>query len=81
MDGEIHRDLGRHEAEIESLQRELTAVHTELREVKECLHSIRETLSEARGGWKTLMWLSCVSATVGALIFKLLSMAMTMLPK
>jgi len=45
------------------------------------LHSIRETLSEARGGWKTLMWLSGVSATVGALIFKLLSMAMTMLPK
>jgi prefoldin subunit 5 len=81
MDVEVHRDLGRHEAEIESLQRELTAVHAELREVKECLQSIRETLSEAKGGWKTLMWLSGISATAGAIVFKLLSMAITMLPK
>lgn len=81
MEMEIHRDLGRHEAEIESLQRQLSSMESELREVKECLQSIRETLSEAKGGWKTLVWLSGISATAGALIFKLLSIAWTMLPK
>lgn len=78
---DVHRDLGRHDAEIASLQRQLDGVERELREVKECLHEMREILSEAKGGWKTLVWLSGISATVGALIFKIASVAWTMLPK
>tara|TARA_R110000772_G_scaffold3256_3_gene11772 strand:+ start:9925 stop:10173 length:249 start_codon:yes stop_codon:yes gene_type:complete len=80
MEVEVHRDLGKHEAEIESLQREVALLREEISDVKDCLISIRETLSEAKGGWRTLMWLSGISAAVGAALFKLLSMAWTMMP-
>jgi hypothetical protein len=39
-------------------------------EVKADLKIIRETLQQAKGGWKTLMLVAGISSTVGAFIAK-----------
>jgi hypothetical protein len=39
-------------------------------EVKVDLKVIRETLQQAKGGWKTLMLVAGISSTVGAFIAK-----------
>ncbi len=65
MSVEINRELGRHGAEIEALQ-------GDMRELKKDVKSILTTLSEARGGWKTLMLVAGVAGAVGAVLGKLL---------
>jgi prefoldin subunit 5 len=42
MNDELHRDIGRHDAQIDHLQRQMEQVLSEL-------HDIKETLSEAKG--------------------------------
>lgn len=61
MSEDMHRDLGRHEAEIEALQ-------ADMRDLKRDVKTILTTLSEARGGWRTLMLVSGVAGAVGALL-------------
>ena len=62
MNTELHETAGRHEAEIEKLQQQMDQVLFELKE-------IRTTLAEARGGWKTLMWLGgAVGGVIGLLL-------------
>lgn len=62
MNTELHETAGRHEAEIEKLQQQMDQVLFELKE-------IRTTLAEARGGWKTLMWLGgAVGVVIGLLL-------------
>lgn len=48
MSEELHRDVGRHEAQIDGLRRDMV-------EVKHCVREIRDTLIEARGGWRAQM--------------------------
>jgi hypothetical protein len=60
----IHHDLGRHDAQIEQLQ-------ADMRAMKEDVHEIKMILSEARGGWKTLMLVGGIAAAVGATVSKL----------
>lgn len=60
----IHHDLGRHDAQIEQLKADMS-------EVKSDVHEIKMMLSEARGGWRTLMLVGGIAATVGALVAKL----------
>tara|TARA_R110000803_G_scaffold130858_1_gene198121 strand:- start:462 stop:674 length:213 start_codon:yes stop_codon:yes gene_type:complete len=55
------RELGNMEARIALLEKELGEVRKDTRK-------ILTTLSEAQGGWKTLMMLSGFSATLGAFI-------------
>lgn len=59
----VQRDLGRMEAQISSMCQKLDVLETEVR-------VISSTLAEARGGWRTLMWVSGASATIGGLIAK-----------
>jgi hypothetical protein len=62
MENELHETAGRHEAEIEKLQQQMDQVLFELKE-------IRTTLAEARGGWRTLLWLGgAVGAFVGLIL-------------
>lgn len=70
---EIQRDLGRHEAEIGALQ-------SDMKELKRDVKAILATLSEAKGGWKTLMLVAGVAGAVGALLGKF-AMAIGWLPK
>lgn len=62
-DNELHRELGNHDAKIETLERELRQVRDDQRRIFEKLEQISVTLSEARGGWRTLMWVGGAGAT------------------
>lgn len=59
MSSELHHQVGRHGAEIESLRREIEEMRQDVRE-------IANTLAEARGGWKTLMLVAGIAGAVGA---------------
>jgi len=61
---EIHRDLGRHDAEIETLQKEIAELRQEIKQIS-------KILNEARGGWRTMMLLGGAAGAVGAAITKL----------
>lgn len=66
----IHHDLGRHDAQIEGLQQQVKQLHRDMQAMNETLVEINRTLSEARGGWRTLMLVGGVAAAVGASIAK-----------
>jgi prefoldin subunit 5 len=67
----IHHDLGRHDAQIESLQQQVRQLHTDMQTMNATLGEINRTLSEARGGWKTLMLVGGIAAAVGATVAKI----------
>ena len=67
----IHHDLGRHDAQIEGLQQQVKQLHRDMQAMNETLVEINRTLSEARGGWKTLMLVGGIAAAVGASFAKL----------
>ena len=73
MSTEIHRDLGKHEAHIESLQEQVKHLHNDMEKVMVQLAEIQATLSEAKGGWKTLMWVAGFSAAMGGIFVKVAS--------
>ena len=56
--------------EIAVLETELNHVRKDLDQVKDDLKIIRDTLAQAKGGWKTLMLVAGISSTVGALLAK-----------
>ena len=73
MTEEVQRDLGRHDAEIAELQRNME-------ELSKDVKTILSTLAEARGGWKTLLLVAGVAGAVGAGLAKL-GMIVGWLPK
>lgn len=73
MEPEIHRDLGKHDAQIDSLNHEVRRLHEDMASIATQLAQINQTLSEAKGGWRTLMMVAGFSATVGGVLVKLLS--------
>jgi hypothetical protein len=60
---EIARDIGRHDAQIETLQADMV-------QVKNDVHEIKMMLAEAKGGWRTLMAVGGFAAFVGAILAK-----------
>lgn len=56
---DVAHDMGKHEAQIDSLEREVSALRNDVRE-------IREILDRAAGGWRVIMAASGASATAGA---------------
>ena len=62
------RDFGRLESEVCSLHSLIEAQTIAVKDMNDRLDIISVTLSEARGGWRTLMWLSGISGTVGAVL-------------
>ena len=84
MNAEVQRDIGKHDAQIEALKDQIETLDKDLREMREDmrrifekLESMNTTLSEAKGGWKTLMWVCGVSATVGGIVVKVGSILMS----
>jgi prefoldin subunit 5 len=70
MSEEIHRDLGKHDAQIEALQDQVNRLHADMHKMMDQLSGIQQTLSEAKGGWRTLLWISGLSATIGGVVVK-----------
>jgi hypothetical protein len=65
---DMQRDLGRMEAEVDNLKQAVLSMSEDVK-------AIRQTLDEARGGGKVLLWsVGMIGGGVGAGIVKLLAM-------
>lgn len=74
MSEELHRDIGRHDAQIEALQDQVDKLHGEMKHMLTELQAINRTLSEARGGWKTLAAVAGMSGAVGVAFSKVMQL-------
>jgi hypothetical protein len=74
MTEDVQRTLGEHAAHITNLR-------TDMQEIKTDVRAIRDLLSEAKGGWKTLMLIGGVAGVLGAATSKLLHWLMPFLPR
>ena len=64
MAASLDKDIGRLEGRMVSVESDISSMKTDLR-------CILKTLTEARGGWKTLLLAAGVAGTFGALASKL----------
>jgi hypothetical protein len=64
MDDNLHRQIG-------ELQARMLAVENGLRELKQDVREVRDTLTSFRGGWRALALIVAASASLGALASKL----------
>jgi chromosome segregation ATPase len=66
---ETARELATHANDIKHLQDDMDKLVKDMSDIKQSLNEINRTLSEARGGWKVLMWAggaaSAISGAVG----------------
>ena len=54
--------------EIHHIQDDMDEMKADIEEIKKSLADIHKVLSEARGGWKTLMWAAGAGSAVTAFI-------------
>ncbi len=59
------------EERIAALEVEMRQTREDLHEIKEDVRAIRQTLAEARGGWKLILAVGSASAVLGGLAAKL----------
>jgi prefoldin subunit 5 len=69
---DMHRDIGRHDAQIEALQAQVDRLHLDMTTVLSELRTINATLSEAKGGWKTLLAVGAIASGMTAFAMKIL---------
>ena len=69
---ETARELATHASNIQHLQEDMDKMIVEMAEIKATLQNIEKTLSEAKGGWKTLMAIggavSIITGIIGLII-------------
>jgi len=66
----VERELAIHETEIKHLQDDMDRMAKDIDEIKKAVADIQKTLSEAKGGWKTMMAVAgFASAVTGVLSF------------
>lgn len=65
---DIQRNLGRHDAQIEVLEKEVHLLRQDVAKVYEKLDEINTTLATAKGGWRTLMMIGGAAGAVIAII-------------
>lgn len=65
-DPALQRDIGRMEAEIKNLNITVGALTTSVAALTSETRQIKETMAEARGGWRTLVWLAGASGALGS---------------
>jgi prefoldin subunit 5 len=61
-------DIGRLEAEVVHLTRSVDELKKSNAKMGETLEQIQRTLSEAKGGWRTMMWMGGAAASIGGVI-------------
>jgi hypothetical protein len=59
----VSREVGKHDAQIESLQEDMRSLKSDVAEIK-------EILNQTKGGWKALAILGGISATIGGVVAK-----------
>lgn len=60
-------------AQVARLDERIKTMERDMREMSDKLDEVLKTLQEARGGWRTLMWLSGAASALGGAIVWLLS--------
>lgn len=64
------QELSTPEIDIAILKTEVEYLKNHINEIRTDTREIKETLSQAKGGWKTLMLVAGISSTMGALAAK-----------
>jgi prefoldin subunit 5 len=62
------RELATHSADIRHLQADMDKMVKDIDEIKEALKNIGVILSEAKGGWKLLLVVGGIGASVAAFV-------------
>lgn len=62
------RDFGRLEGEVAALHQMMTAQNVTLAQLSVQVDVVSRTLSEARGGWKTLLWIGGAAAAASSAV-------------
>lgn len=70
-EGDLHRDLGRLEGQVEALKIEMTDIKAELVAVRADLKVIRSRFDQAKGGWKLLVVVAGLAGSAGAFVTKI----------
>lgn len=71
MTEDITRDslhIARLEERMATMDRDMRAQTARIEAMQEQLAQVLTALSEAKGGWRTLMWLGGAAATAGGLV-------------
>lgn len=58
--------IARLEEQFSAMRHTIEDMAEAQRDMREALESMKTQLDEARGGWRTLLWLGGASATLGA---------------
>lgn len=66
-DPNVHRDLGRHDAEIESLQREMKQLRETIGSLNVELVNINTSITDFRGRYKGGLWVITGIASLGGI--------------
>jgi peptidoglycan hydrolase CwlO-like protein len=64
---ETARELATHASDIKHLQDDMDAMKTDVAAIRKSIEEINKTLSEARGGWKVLIWAGGAASGLSAL--------------
>lgn len=64
-DAQLHRDIGRLEGRVMALE-------STVAEMKEMIGDMHETITQAKGGWKTLIVVGSIGAAIGTGLTKIL---------
>lgn len=70
---DIQRDLGRHDAQIENLERDISEIKRDLEHMMGKIDNMNLILEQAKGGWKVLMIVGGISAVLGGIVTKILA--------
>jgi prefoldin subunit 5 len=62
------RELATHSADIKHLQNDMDKMIKDMDEIKETIKEISKTLSEAKGGWKLLLVVGGIGASVATFV-------------
>ena len=69
---ETERTLGDHGARITAAEGDIESMQEDITKIRNDIAAIRELLAEGRGGWRAIVFIGGVSATLGGLLVKYL---------
>ena len=71
---DVQRDLGYHDAKIESLELELRGLREDFGEMRADIAEMRRTFEQARGSVKVLVAVATIGAAIGGIVVKIMVM-------
>lgn len=72
-DPSLERVIGGLEAQVHSMGNAIALLTNKVDTLDDKLDGVEKTLSEARGGWRTLIWIAGAAGSVGAALSYLAS--------